>query len=659
MMQTGNILTKLKVLIILPLIVILIGLIVFIVKSNTILTQMNMLQYDILQIRNTSDLINELQKERGMSSGYLGSKGSSFKEKLQLQYKNTDRAFYKFLDTQQRKKSIYLKKKEKLTIARESIHNQSISNIEAFDLYSKRIKTMLDNYLKIIMKLEDIGIKNHLQGYINLSLMKESLGRLRGAFNGIFSIGKIDKKLLYRVIYAKGIHDSAERRFFIISSSDIVSSYQALIASSEYHTIEKQIQRYSQKSVEHIDIDPYVWWEMMTKIIEKHHVLEQHYFSIINQEVEKNAKEVKTKLLFNGFIFLILSIIVLWLGLKIRNSILRNISLLNEYKDAVDRSNIVSKTDKQGIITYANKQFCDISGYTLKELLGKSHNIIRHKDMPKKVFIELWSQILQKKPWTGIVKNRKKDGSFYIVKATISPILNHKGEIEEFISIRNDITKNITLQQEIEEMQKELIFKMGEVVEQRSVETGHHVRRVAEYSKLLATYYGLPSKEIDYLSLASPMHDIGKVGIPDTILHKPESLTSEEWAIMKTHAEIGYKLFRESDKPLLKSVAIIAYEHHEKYDGTGYPRGLKGDEIHIYGRITALADVFDAIGSDRCYKKAWGDEEIFSYIKKERGLHFDPDLVDIFFRHIDEFKKIREIFKDKCDVSTIIEKEVR
>ncbi len=658
-MQTGNILTKLKVLIVLPLIVILIGLIVFIVKSNTILTQMNTLQYEILQIRNTSDLINELQKERGISSGYLGSKGSSFKEKLLLQQKSTDQAFSTFLNTQKIKQSMYLKKKQELTTVRESIYNQSISNIKAFDLYSKRIKTMLDNYLKIIMKLEDIRIKNHLQGYINLSLMKESLGRIRGAFNGIFSIGKVDKKLLYRVIYAKGIHDSAERRFFIIASPNIVSSYQALTASPEYHTIEKQIQRYSQKNLEHIDIDPYVWWEMMTEIIEKHHLLEQHYFSIINHEVEQKAKEIKIKIVLNGFIFLILSIIVLWLGLKIRNSILRNISLLNEYKDAVDRSSIVSKTDKQGIITYANKQFCDITGYTLNELLGKSHNIIRHKDMPKKVFSELWSQILQKKPWSGIVKNRKKDGSFYIVKATISPILNHKGEIEEFISIRNDITKNITLQQEIEEMQKELIFKMGEVVEQRSVETGYHVRRVAEYSKLLATYYGLSSREIDYLSLASPMHDIGKVGIPDTILHKPESLTSKEWEIMKTHAEIGYKLFRESDKPLLKSVAIIAYEHHEKYDGTGYPRGLKGDEIHIYGRITALADVFDAIGSDRCYKKAWKDEKIFSYIKKERGLHFDPDLVDIFFAHIDEFKKIRERFKDTCNLPTIDGKEVR
>jgi response regulator RpfG family c-di-GMP phosphodiesterase len=110
---------------------------------------------------------------------------------------------------------------------------------------------------------------------------------------------------------------------------------------------------------------------------------------------------------------------------------------------------------------------------------------------------------------------------------------------------------------------------------------------------------------------------------------------------MYTHSEIGYRFFKDADSPLLQSAAIIAYEHHEKWDGSGYPRGLKGDNIHVFGRITAVADVFDALGSDRCYKKAWNNEEIFELFRKERGKHFDPNLVDLFFKHIDEFLVIQ------------------
>jgi response regulator RpfG family c-di-GMP phosphodiesterase len=258
----------------------------------------------------------------------------------------------------------------------------------------------------------------------------------------------------------------------------------------------------------------------------------------------------------------------------------------------------------------------------------------------------MWNTILSKKPWYGIVKNKKKDGGEYIVEVTINPILNHDGEIEEFIAIRNDITNVVKLHEDLEHTQEDLIYRMGEIGETRSQETGFHVKRVAKYSELLAHYYGLSPQEIQYLRTASPMHDIGKVGIPDSILNKPGKLTNDEWRTMKTHANIGYELFRDSDKPLLQTAAIIAYEHHEKWDGTGYPRGLQGENIHIYGRITAVADVFDALGSDRCYKQAWEDERIFKLLKEERGKHFDPKLIDIFFDHLDEFLRIRDHYKD-------------
>ena len=218
-------------------------------------------------------------------------------------------------------------------------------------------------------------------------------------------------------------------------------------------------------------------------------------------------------------------------------------------------------------------------------------------------------------------------------------------EIETKVQEGLEEIKN--LNQEIEKTQKEVVFTMGAIGESRSKETGNHVKRVAEYSKLLALYYGLDEKEAEMLKQASPMHDIGKVAIPDAILNKPGRFDENEREIMNTHAALGYEMLKHSNRPLLKMAAIVANEHHEKWDGSGYPRGLSGENIHIYGRITALADVFDALGSDRVYKAAWNDEKIFNLFKEERAKHFDPKLIDIFFEHLDEFLKIRETFKDK------------
>ena len=187
---------------------------------------------------------------------------------------------------------------------------------------------------------------------------------------------------------------------------------------------------------------------------------------------------------------------------------------------------------------------------------------------------------------------------------------------------------------------------MGSMGESRSKETGNHVKRVAEYTKILALKYGLCEAEAEMLMQASPMHDIGKIAIPDSILNKPGRLTQDEMEIMETHAQKGHDMLKVSTRPLLKAASTIALEHHEKWDGTGYPNGKKAKEIHIYGRITALADVFDALGSDRCYKKAWDDEKIFKMLKEEKSKHFDPELIDIFFENLDELLEIRNKFKD-------------
>jgi len=331
---------------------------------------------------------------------------------------------------------------------------------------------------------------------------------------------------------------------------------------------------------------------------------------------------------------------------KLKDRLESNINLLNQYRDVIDRSSFVSKTDLNGVITYVNDAFISISGYTKDELIGKHHGILRHQDEPNEKFQELWETIKSKKIWQGEIKNLKKDGTSYIVYGTIMPILNSNGEIEEYISATHDITEIYRLQGEIEDTQKEVVFTMGSIGETRSKETGNHVKRVAEYSKVLAEHIGLDREQINLLVDASPMHDIGKVAIPDYILHKPGRLTEEEFAIMKSHSEIGHTMLNHSSRPLLKVASKIALEHHEKWNGKGYPQGLKGAEISIEGRITAVADVFDALGSDRVYKKAWNDEKIFKLFEEERGEHFDPELIDIFFKHFDEFVEIRKKFID-------------
>ncbi len=224
---------------------------------------------------------------------------------------------------------------------------------------------------------------------------------------------------------------------------------------------------------------------------------------------------------------------------------------------------------------------------------------------------------------------------------------SQRGEIAELVKILNKRTSLAkSLYSEIELTQKEIIFTMGSIAESRSKETANHVKRVAKYSYLLAKYYGLDEKEAQMLQEASPMHDIGKVAIPDAILKKPGKLDDAEFQIMQTHAELGYEMLKHSHRELLQTAAIVAYEHHEKWDGSGYPRGLKEKNIHIYGRITAVADVFDALGSNRVYKKAWEDEKIFQLFQEEKGKHFDPELIDIFFLHIKEFLEIRDQLKD-------------
>jgi putative two-component system response regulator len=191
-----------------------------------------------------------------------------------------------------------------------------------------------------------------------------------------------------------------------------------------------------------------------------------------------------------------------------------------------------------------------------------------------------------------------------------------------------------------------VVAELSEAIDARSPETGWHVRRVAEYSRLLGELAGLDAASTELLFVAAPLHDAGKIAIPDDVLHKPGPHTAEESTIMRTHAELGRQFFSEHDSPVMRAAAIVAGQHHERWDGQGYPEGMRGEQIHIFGRVTALADVFDALTHPRCYKPAWPLHEALDYLVQESGRRFDPWLVELFMLHVDRFLDIYERLRD-------------
>ena len=193
---------------------------------------------------------------------------------------------------------------------------------------------------------------------------------------------------------------------------------------------------------------------------------------------------------------------------------------------------------------------------------------------------------------------------------------------------------------EVKETQIEVILDLAIVAEYKDSDTGSHILRISDYATELAKAIDLPQHDQDLLRYASPMHDIGKIGIPDRILQKPDKLNPAEWEIMKQHTVIGSKMFQNSHSPILKTASLIALTHHERYDGTGYPNGLKGETIPIFGRIVALVDVFDAIVSKRCYKSPSSLDEGIAGIVAIKGTHMDPLLVEAFIKTEHSIRKI-------------------
>ena len=191
------------------------------------------------------------------------------------------------------------------------------------------------------------------------------------------------------------------------------------------------------------------------------------------------------------------------------------------------------------------------------------------------------------------------------------------------------------------------IYRLSRAAEFRDEDTGTHIQRMSHYSATIARRMGLDDETVEAILYAAPMHDIGKIGIPDRILLKPERLDPDEWEIMKQHTIIGARILEGSDAEFIKLAEVIALTHHERWDGSGYPGGFRGSKIPLAGRLTGIADVFDALTSKRSYKEAFSLEKSFSIIKEGRGSHFDPEVVDVFFAVKNEILSIREKYKEE------------
>ncbi len=220
-----------------------------------------------------------------------------------------------------------------------------------------------------------------------------------------------------------------------------------------------------------------------------------------------------------------------------------------------------------------------------------------------------------------------------------------KGLLESYIRTCATLIENLKLIEETRSVQHDTVFNLNEISELRSKETGFHIKRVSLYSALIGKKIGYNEEELEILQLASSMHDIGKINVPDYVLNKPGKLTDEEFAVMKTHTEVGFDILKNTNNNIMKVGAIVAKYHHEKYNGKGY-FGLVGEEIPKVARIVAVADVFDALSVSRVYKDPWPLEKILDLFKEERGQHFDSEIVDILFNNLDEFIEIRDKYRE-------------
>jgi HD-GYP domain-containing protein (c-di-GMP phosphodiesterase class II) len=318
-------------------------------------------------------------------------------------------------------------------------------------------------------------------------------------------------------------------------------------------------------------------------------------------------------------------------------------------------------SDNKGVVIRTNNSLRKILNTSNEQIIGQ-YNILYDKNIEDHGVLPKVANVFEKHqpanftiPWKatkGGTAQFENAPDLYM-DVSIFPIVNPDGELTHAVCQWVDITQHKNNEeslhqrtQELNSSRDEAIHLLARAAEYRDNETAEHNQRMSHYCKLLAERYGMDAERCEKIRLASVMHDLGKIGVSDLVLLKPGKLTDEEFTLIKTHTEIGYRILCGSRSPLLEIAAVIALTHHEKYDGSGYPRQLAGEEIPIEGRIAAVADVFDALTSNRVYRKSWSVDQTLALIVREKGSHFDPLCVELFLNSMDDVLEIKRRHAD-------------
>ncbi len=339
-----------------------------------------------------------------------------------------------------------------------------------------------------------------------------------------------------------------------------------------------------------------------------------------------------------------------------------NIKLLEKILTQAGYKNIFSTTDSRQAISMYLEHDIDLLLLDIRmpnmdgfEVMAKLNDVSANADydyLPVLVLTaELTSETRSKALSAGakdfLTKPFDQIEALQRIQNILEVRLLHKQVLQQNLELESRVKERT---QELENSRLEIIRRLGLAAEYKDNETGNHVLRMSLFSQMLAKAIGFSDEHANMMLNAAPMHDIGKIGIPDRVLLKPGKLNDEEWTIMQTHVQIGAELLSGSDVPLMVMAKNIALTHHEKWDGSGYPEGLSGETIPIEGRICALCDVFDALTSERPYKEAWPIDKAMEHIRNQSGSHFDPKLVQVFEDILDDILACRKQHLDQFAV---------
>ena len=317
------------------------------------------------------------------------------------------------------------------------------------------------------------------------------------------------------------------------------------------------------------------------------------------------------------------------------------------YRFAVEHTvDSVVITSLDSVIEYVNPAFTRITGFSRDEVLGKKPSVLRSEYTSEGTYKKMWSVILSGGWWRGEIINVRKSGEKWYSALSISQIKDAEGVPIAYIGISRDITDLKRLQMRLKEASVEAIYMLSAASEAKDEVTGSHVQRVRHFSEAIADKLGMSKEKAEEVGYSSMMHDVGKINVPDAVLKKPGPLSDEEWRLMLRHPLEGVSILR--DMPFYDVARQIAGGHHEKWDGSGYPTGVKGSHIPLPARIVAVADVFDALTTARPYKSPWPENEAVEEIKRLAGRALDPDVVEVFLSLYEEgvISKIRQEFPD-------------